>query len=81
MTPPSACSTPLANTEKDICEEMEELSLEPLKKEQKDLKRCFNCSKKVGLLGVECRCGFVYCNGHRLPESHACDFNHHKQGK
>ena len=35
---------------------------------QADRKRCFNCKKKVGLLGIECKCGFVYCNTHRLPE-------------
>jgi hypothetical protein len=46
---------------------MEELSLEPAKREQKDKKRCFDCNKKVGLLGIECKCSYVYCNAHRLP--------------
>jgi predicted nucleic acid binding AN1-type Zn finger protein len=35
----------------------------------------------VGLLGVECRCGFVYCNFHRLPEDHSCHFDHAEAGK
>jgi hypothetical protein len=35
----------------------------------------------VGLLGIECRCGFVYCNTHRLPEEHKCSFNHKEAAK
>jgi predicted nucleic acid binding AN1-type Zn finger protein len=27
-------------------------------------------------LGIECKCGYVYCGGHRLPEKHECDFDH-----
>ena len=48
----------------------------PIKKEQKDRKRCFTCNKKIGLLGIECKCSFVFCNGHRLPEEHECEFDH-----
>ena len=39
------------------------------------------CRKKVGLLGIECKCGNVYCNLHRLPEEHECNFNHQKAAK
>ena len=63
----SNSSTPLLKAEEKLAEEMEELCLEEGKKEQTDRKRCFCCRKKVGLLGIECKCGFVYCNGHRLP--------------
>ncbi len=42
----------------------------PVKREQLDKKRCFTCNKKTGLLGIECKCTFVFCNGHRLPEAH-----------
>jgi hypothetical protein len=48
----------------------------PVRKEQKDKKRCFDCNKKLGLLGIECKCGYVYCSGHRLPENHKCDYDH-----
>lgn len=51
--------------------------MEPL---QKDRKRCFDCNRKVGLLGTECRCGFVFCNKHRLPEHHHCDFDYAEEG-
>lgn len=60
---------------------MEELSLEPIKKEQKDKKRCFDCNKKIGLLGIECKCSYIFCNIHRLPEEHKCDFDYKQAGK
>ena len=60
---------------------MEQLTLEPVKKEQSDRKRCFGCNKKVGLLGIECKCSYVFCNAHRLPENHECEFNHKQSGK
>ena len=44
-------------------------------KTQDDRTRCFQCSKKVGLVGVECRCGFVYCGAHRYAEKHNCTFD------
>ena len=42
---------------------------------QDDKTKCWNCKKKVGLLGVQCRCEYVFCSKHRYPEEHACDFN------
>jgi predicted nucleic acid binding AN1-type Zn finger protein len=60
---------------------MEELILEPVIKEQKDRKRCFDCNKKVGLLGTECKCSYVFCNSHRLPENHKCSFDYKIGGK
>ncbi|KDO22387.1 hypothetical protein SPRG_11339, partial [Saprolegnia parasitica CBS 223.65] len=32
---------------------------------QKNKSRCWDCKKKVGLTGIECRCGYVYCSNHR----------------
>ena len=34
-------------------------------KVQENRKRCFNCTKKVGLTGLECKCGYVFCSKHR----------------
>eukprot|EP00466_Bigelowiella_natans_P006796 jgi/Bigna1/35612/e_gw1.10.84.1 len=42
---------------------------------QKNKKRCFQCNKKVGYLGIECRCLFVFCDSHRLPHAHNCKFD------
>ncbi|KAI8104804.1 hypothetical protein M9434_003356 [Picochlorum sp. BPE23] len=45
--------------------------------EQKNRNRCFKCSKKVGLLGFECRCGYVFCSGHRhAGDGHECSFDY-----
>ncbi|EFN56686.1 hypothetical protein CHLNCDRAFT_144583 [Chlorella variabilis] len=43
---------------------------------QENRGRCFCCRKKVGLLGFECRCGYVFCSGHRHARDHACPFDY-----
>lgn len=43
---------------------------------QTNRKRCFCCHKKVGLLGFECRCGFVFCASHRHQDDHNCTFDY-----
>jgi hypothetical protein len=40
-----------------------------------DRTRCAECRKKVGLTGIQCRCGKVYCGAHRIAEKHACTFD------
>eukprot|EP01023_Acetabularia_acetabulum_P058142 TRINITY_DN6823_c0_g1_i1.p1 TRINITY_DN6823_c0_g1~~TRINITY_DN6823_c0_g1_i1.p1 ORF type:complete len:255 (-),score=39.71 TRINITY_DN6823_c0_g1_i1:965-1729(-) len=42
---------------------------------QKNKGRCWFCKKKVGIQGVQCKCGFVYCLSHRQPEDHCCNFD------
>lgn len=49
---------------------------EPEKPVQANRNRCFCCNKKVGLLGFECRCGYVYCSGHRHAADHTCTFDY-----
>ena len=49
---------------------------EPEKPVQAHRNRCFCCNKKVGLLGFECRCGYVYCSGHRHAADHTCAFDY-----
>lgn len=41
-------------------------------------KRCtaHDCRKRVGMMGFKCRCGGVFCEAHRYPESHSCEFDH-----
>lgn len=43
---------------------------------QKNKERCFQCRKKVGLLGFTCKCDFVFCSSHRYPKEHQCKFDH-----
>ncbi|CAN0010607.1 unnamed protein product [Pylaiella littoralis] len=47
----------------------------PALPEQKNRKRCFTCSKKVGYTGIACRCNYVFCSLHRYPEQHDCTFD------
>lgn len=44
-------------------------------------KRCFNCNRKVGLMGIECKCGMTFCRVHRLPEEHACSYDFGEEGR
>mmetsp|Transcript_14713 Transcript_14713/g.29797 ORF Transcript_14713/g.29797 Transcript_14713/m.29797 type:complete len:413 (-) Transcript_14713:458-1696(-) len=46
---------------------------------QKNKKRCFECNKKVGYLGFECRCMYVFCDLHRFPDTHKCTFDYKRQ--
>lgn len=46
-----------------------------------DRSRCAECKKKVGLTGIECRCGKVYCGVHRMAEKHACTFDFKSFGR
>ncbi|KAL6768239.1 Zinc finger A20 and AN1 domain-containing stress-associated protein 3 [Auxenochlorella protothecoides] len=48
----------------------------PARPVQAQRNRCFGCNKKVGLLGFECRCGFVFCSSHRHAADHACTFDY-----
>ena len=50
-------------------------------KPQVDRSRCAECKKKVGLTGIECRCGQVYCGAHRMAEKHACTFDFKSFGR
>ncbi|KAI3939842.1 hypothetical protein MKW98_029618 [Papaver atlanticum] len=43
--------------------------------------RCFSCNKKVGLTGIKCKCGSVFCSLHRYPEKHSCDFDYKSVGR
>lgn len=38
--------------------------------------RCGSCRKKLTLTDMECRCKVRFCSAHRMPEEHACTFDH-----
>ena len=44
-------------------------------------KKCPICSKKIGMLGIECRCGESFCSKHRHPEDHNCSFDFKKHDR
>jgi len=58
-----------------------EAAEEEKREEQKDKTKCWVCSKKIGLTGFECRCGYFFCSKHRHAEDHNCDFDHKGKGR
>lgn len=38
--------------------------------------KCWKCSRKIGLVGIKCRCGFIYCGRHRPPQKHQCEWDY-----
>lgn len=68
---PPSTSEPAVNLEAD----------EPQRPVQKHKNRCFTCNKRVGLTGFKCRCEYVFCGSHRLPEEHQCDFDYKTAGR
>ncbi|KAM9765866.1 AN1-type zinc finger protein 3 isoform 2-T2 [Menidia menidia] len=51
---------------------------------QPSRKRCHRCQTKLELVQQElgsCRCGYVFCMLHRLPEQHECLFDHLGRGR
>jgi len=48
---------------------------------QKNKKRCWECKKKVGLTGITCRCGYVFCSSHRYGDQHNCPFDYKAAGR
>lgn len=51
---------------------------------QKNKKRCFQCNIKLELALREigrCRCDYIFCPLHRLPEQHNCVFDHKGIGR
>ncbi|XP_037304667.2 AN1-type zinc finger protein 3 [Pungitius pungitius] len=51
---------------------------------QRSRRRCHRCQIKLELVQQElgsCRCGYVFCMLHRLPEQHECLFDHLGRGR
>ncbi|ESN95130.1 hypothetical protein HELRODRAFT_87141 [Helobdella robusta] len=53
--------------------------LQQQQQQQKNKKRCFECRCKLDLalqaIG-KCKCDYIFCPLHRLPEQHNCTFDH-----
>lgn len=47
---------------------------------KKKKNRCVTCRKKVGLTGIECRCGGLFCAIHRYSDKHDCSFDYRELG-
>jgi len=40
---------------------------------------CWECKRKVGLLGFHCKCDYTFCGKHRYAEEHKCSFDYMSQ--
>jgi len=54
------------------------LSLKPV---QKNPSRCWSCNRKIGITGIECRCGYLFCGKHRYASEHDCPYDFKKAHK
>jgi len=45
------------------------------------MERCPTCNRKVLVSAQPCRCGCRFCPLHRLPEAHACTYDHKAEGR
>mmetsp|Transcript_19722 Transcript_19722/g.35723 ORF Transcript_19722/g.35723 Transcript_19722/m.35723 type:complete len:199 (+) Transcript_19722:52-648(+) len=43
---------------------------------QEDSTRCWQCAKRIGLTGIQCRCRYWFCAEHRYAECHSCSYDH-----
>jgi len=46
-----------------------------LKPKQTNTKRCWKCKRKIGITGIECRCGYIFCGKDRYASEHDCPYN------
>jgi hypothetical protein len=44
--------------------------------EQVDTTRCWQCKRKVGLLGYPCKCNYTFCASHRYSDQHSCTYDY-----
>jgi len=73
-----ASTTMAAEVSKPSTNAPEEKKDNPL---QDDKSKCWNCKKKMGIYGYQCKCGFWFCKMHRIPEDHECTYDFATAGK
>jgi hypothetical protein len=56
---------------------------QPLEEQPQQLNRsrCYKCNKKVGHLGFECKCKYIFCGNHRYHNEHNCTVDYHHSAK
>ncbi|KAK7819673.1 zinc finger a20 and an1 domain-containing stress-associated protein 6 [Quercus suber] len=38
--------------------------------------RCRACKKSVGIIGIKCKCGNIFCAVHRYSDKHNCSYDY-----
>ncbi|KAJ1658634.1 hypothetical protein IWQ61_002165 [Dispira simplex] len=61
-----------------------ELAAPPPKPVQKNKNRCYLCRAKIPLAKQainKCKCSYIFCDTHRYPDKHECDFDYLQRGR
>ncbi|CAO3643846.1 unnamed protein product [Cunninghamella blakesleeana] len=80
-------SDTISSTHTDTIKVEESIPIEKPKEDkpiQKNKGRCFTCKTKIPLtkqLTNKCRCEFIFCDSHRYPDKHECQFDHAAKDK
>ena len=45
------------------------------------INRCDFCKKKVGIMGLHCKCNKLFCVSHLQAEIHNCTYDYKKEGQ
>ena len=66
------------------CEPIES-ETKPKKKKSKKRKsrklRCGVCKKRLGFIGIKCKCGQYFCGHHRYASEHNCNWDYQDENK
>ncbi|MFS7977330.1 putative transcription regulator A20-like family [Helianthus anomalus] len=55
-----------------VDEQLKDLKRNEVTVVKKVVNRCSGCRKRVGLTGLRCRCGDLFCSEHRYSDRHDC---------
>ena len=48
---------------------------------KREVNRCSGCRRRVGLTGLRCRCGELFCADHRYSDRHDCSYDYKTAGR
>ncbi|KAH6767911.1 A20/AN1-like zinc finger family protein [Perilla frutescens var. hirtella] len=48
---------------------------------KREVNRCSGCRRRVGLTGLRCRCGELFCSDHRYSDRHDCSYDYKTAGR
>ena len=77
------CSNCFSNTQSTPVEKLLPQDPPPLRLSDpvQNKSKCWQCKKKIGLLGYECACDHTFCGQCRHAEQHSCTFNYFMKGQ
>ncbi|EZG88107.1 putative AN1-type zinc finger protein 6 [Gregarina niphandrodes] len=76
-----ATDTSLSTQPAAVTQRTADPTTQPAAVNQSDKTRCYQCNKRVGLLGFKCRCGAICCRPHLHAEEHNCTFDYQSLNK